>query len=369
METANWPSPNLTVRGAGRILLLILDQAISRAVERRRSARYAARRRALVSRAISFAAAIFLVLALAAGFAWGKGWISKQTDAPAGQPATPAQRAEARQLLDRAIEARHAELSNEAMRLAMEAKSIDPDVPGADLFAAEMALREGNSQVAEAAARQALKQTQCAADAQLILALNAWMLRGQTGLDSAGAASQQLLAEAAEAELSNGAVRFFAGDLQRATGRTAEAHRSLLGGLYRQEVWHSAALLTAKLALTVDEADGAGGAALLVVGKESEKFGTVAAALGRSSNAGVDTGAADAARAIFTRKHLDRLAGDPVLSASAAAKQEPGVFLPFGELTPPTVEGEPAHLMPWEREENALDSKQFQLPGNPLGSR
>ena len=345
-----------------------MDQAISRAVERRRSARYAARRRARVSRAISFAVAIFLVLALAAGFAWGKGWISKQTDAPAGQPATPAQRAEARQLLDRAIEARHAELSNEAMRLAMEARSIDPDVPGADLFAAEMALREGNAEVAEAAARLALEKMQYAADAQLILALNAWMLRGMSGVDSAGAASQQLLTEAAETELSNGAVRFFAGDLQRATGRTAEAHRSLLGGLYRQEVWHSAALLTAKLALTVDEADGAGGAALLVVGEESEKFGTVAAALGRSSNAGVDTGAADAARATFARKHLEQLSDDPALAALAGAKHAPGDFLPFGELAPPTIESEPAYVMPWEREGKTLDSKQFQLPSDPLGN-
>ncbi len=369
MGTSNLGAPGLTLCGVGRIFLFILDQAIGRVVERRRSARYAARRRARLVRAISGAAAFLLVLAFAAGFAWGKGWWRKEADAVSGTAVTPAQRAEARKLLDRAIEARHAELSNEAMRLAMEARSIDPDLPGADLFAAEMALREGNAEVTEAAARQALKKEQYAADAQLILALNAWMLRGMSGVDSAGAASQQLLAEAAEAQLSNGAVRFFAGDLQRATGRSSDAHRSLLGGLYRQEIWHSAALLAAKLALTVDQAGGAGGAALVIVGEESEKFGTIAAALGRSPNAGAGTAAADALSATFTRKHLDQLVGDPALPALAQIIQEPGDFLPFGEVAPPTIEGEPAYLMPWEREAKTLDSKQFQLPSDPLGSR
>ena len=302
---------------------------------------------------------LFFLLALAGGFAWGKGWGTKQADAAPRETPDPARRAEARQLLERAVEARHADLTNEAMRLAVQAKSTDAAVPGADLFAAEMALREGNAQIAEAAAREALKQDQYAADAALILALNAWMLRGQPGGGSAGATSQQLLAEAADAELSNGAVRFFAGDLQRATGRPSEAHRSLLGGLYRQQPWHSAALLAAKLALIVEQADGADGAALFDVGNESEKFGTIAAALARSQKMGADATAANAVHATFTRKHFEVLADDPALHILSPDEQEPENFLPHGEVAPPALEREPAYLMPWDREVKALGIRNF----------
>jgi hypothetical protein len=352
------------------ILVLAVDQTIAKAVERRRSKRYAARRRARLARLFLGVSALLLVLALVAGFLWGRGWWHQEPEIVPRDVATLAQRVEARQLLDRAIEARHAELSLEAKRLAMQARSIDPDLAAADLFVAEMALGEGNADITEAAARRALtNDRQYAADAHLILALNAWMLRGMSGVDSAAAASQQMLAEAAEVELSNGAVRFFAGDLQRSTGQSPEAHRSLLGALYRQEVWHSAALLTAKLALTVDQADGAGGATLTVASEESEKFGTIAVALGRSLHAGVDTAAADAARACFTRKHLDRLAADPALRALAVARPEPGDFLPFGEVAPPAVHTEAVPIMPWDREAKALDNRQFQLPIDPLGNR
>lgn len=345
-----------------------MDAASSLRHTRHHSARRAARERVLRTRAALHASAAALAVALAAGFVWGKGWWHTRPEDATREVATPAQRAEALSLLERAIKARQADLINEAMRLAMQAKTADPDVPGADLFAAEMALCEGSTEIAEKAAREALMQEQYAADARLILALNAWTLRGQSGIGSAGADARQLLAEAADAELSNGAVRFFAGDLERAVGRPFEAHLGLLGGLYRQQLWHSAALLSAKLALTVDQAGGAGGAALLDVDEESANFGTVAAALARSQNAAADTAAANEARAAFTRKHFELLVGDTTLAAWATSKQHPGNFLPFGEVAPPAIEKESVYVMPWEQEPKLLDNNQFRLPSNPLSS-
>jgi hypothetical protein len=346
-----------------------LEESDSIRFARYRSTRRAARRRERRTRFAVRAGTFFLVLALAAGFVWGKGWWRTTTEIAPAEAVTPEQRAEARLLLERAVQARHAELTNEAVRLAVEARNIDPDVPGAALFAAEMALRQGDAEIAGAAALEALKQAQYAADARLILALNAWMRRGESGVDAAGSASTQLLSEAANEELSNGAVRFFAGDLQRAIGRSGEAHRSLLGGLYRQETWHSAALLTAKLALSIDQAGGAGSAALLDVGEESEVFGTTAAALGRAQSEEAETtAAATAVRGAFARKHLEILASEPTLVAASPGREQTP-FVPFGEIAPPSVEAQPVFLMPWEEEPKALDSNQFQLPRDSLGNQ
>jgi tetratricopeptide (TPR) repeat protein len=284
--------------------------------------------------------ALLFLLSLAAGFSRGKDWSQATTESAAIESVTEEQRAAARVLLERAVQARHAELNDEALRLAVEARNIDPDVPGAALLAAEMALSQGDTEIAVAAAKEALEQAQYAADALLILALNAWRMRGQSGVDAADAASTQLLTGAADAELSNGAVRFFAGDLQRAIGRPDEAHRSLLGGLYRQEPWQSAALLTAKLALSIDQAGGAGSAALLDVGEEAEVFGASATALGRAQRESVDR-ARSAVCGIFTHKHLEILARDPLLTAALVRDQKKPPFLPFGEISVPAIEDKP----------------------------
>ena len=347
-----------------------MEESDSIRFARYRSTRRAARRRERRTRFAVRAGTLFLVLALAAGFAWGKGWWRTTTEIAPAEVVTPEQRAEARLLLERAVQARHAELTNEAVRLAVEARNIDPDVPGAALFAAEMALRQGDAEIAGAAAKEALKQPQYAADARLILALNAWRLRGQTGTDAAEAVATSLLVEAADEELSNSAVRFFAGDLQRAIGRTAEAHRSSLGALYRQQVWQSAAVLVAKLAVSADEAGLGGGAIILDLGEKSEPFADAAVALGRAQREQVDMASAvDVLRATFGLKHLAILSRDRALLSAASLEQEEGVFLPFGEIIPPTLEVEPDYLMPWEQEAKTLDNNQFQLPRDSLGNQ
>lgn len=343
--TANWYPTDLTGCRVRRILPSALDQALARSVKRRRSARRAARRRARLARVALAASVFFLVVAFFAGLVWGQGRWRKGAEAVSRNAVAPAQRAQARLLLDRAVEARHADLPGDAMRLAMEGKNIDPDLPGVDLFAAEMALRQNNPNVAEAAARRALQQLEGVADAKLILAVNAWMLRGQSGVDSAGATSQQLLAEAGDAELSNASVRFFAGDLQRATGRPSEAHRSLLGGLYRQEPWHSAAVLGAKLALAVDQAGGLGGEVLSGSGEESATFGKIAEELARARREDKG-GLVEALWASLTGKQIEILSRDPALPALALAIQDSGVFLPFGEVESPTNGAKTSHMRP-----------------------
>lgn len=312
-----------------------------------RQSRRAQRRQKVRRLALVAVVSLITLWAFGAGYLW---WQLKAKSAAAETPTEqtdPKQRAQALELLDRAVEARHAELDNEAVRLAVQARTLDPDVPGADLFAAEMALRQNNTGMAEAAAREALEQRQYTADAQVILALSGWMLRGQAGADTAGASSLQLLAEAADAELSNVAVRFFAGDLQRAVGRPSEAHQSLLRGLHRQQPWDSFALLVAKLALAIDEAGPRGSsAALLAAGDQADFFASTAIDL-RSTGRGSALGAVDP-RAFFSAKQLACLALDPALASVAGLSSEKGSvpFLPFAEVTPSEIAPKVSAPMP-----------------------
>jgi hypothetical protein len=255
---------------------------------------------------------LLLVLALvAAVVAFGAGFMAQRVAssravaaAPVAPRPAPAEQAAARNLLDRAVQARQAESDEEAVRLAAEAKRLDPGLPGLALFAAEMAVRQGQAEAAAVAAEEALAQGRYESDARLILALSAWMLRGQTGTEAAGRTATQLLAEAADAELSNGVSRFFAGDLLRAIGQPDAAHRSLLAALHRHEAWHSSALLEAKIAALTGE-----------TGPESA-----------------------AARAIFTPRHLALLARDPAFAGSLPTSPgEP--FVPFSQTAPPEPAG------------------------------
>lgn len=333
-----------------------MDHTASTRFARHRSARHGARRRERRARAAWQVAAVFLLLALAGGFVTGNSWWRVRSKAASTEAVTSAQRAKARLLLDRAVQARHAGSADEALRLASEARTAEPGVPGAALFAAEMALRRGEPEIAGAVASGSLGEAQYAADARLILAISGWMLRSQTGSEAAGASATQLLAEAAEEELSNGAVRFFAGDLQRAVGRPAEAHRSLLGGLYRQHAWQSAAVLAAKIALSRDEVAAYGGGAQLDVDEEPGFFGAAATALVRAIRGEAESAfAAHGVCLIFTRKHLAILAHDPALVE--VLRIEDGIFLPFGEIAPPTVEPESIHFMPWDQESKVLNNK------------
>ena len=340
---------------------------ISNAVPNRAAARAVRRRRRIRRR--KRAAAAFCVLALAAGLVWGKGWWRTSAETASVQTVMPEQRAEALRLLDQAVTARYAGEAYAAVRLAGEARQADSSVPGLDMLLAEMALEQGDTRSADAAAQQAIQQSPYAADARIVLALNCWMLREQMGTEAAGTAATQRLAEAAAEELSDGAVRFFAGDVQRATGRPGEAHRSALEGLHRQQVWHSSALLSAHLAIALDEADPYA-VALLDLDDESEVFGRTAAAFGRARREGNDTDPAMAAvRAIFTQKHLDLLSRSPALTVAALGEGKKLFVLPFGEIPPPVSAAKSNILMPWDQAFKTLPDNDLKLPREPMGNQ
>jgi len=315
---------------------------------------------------------LLILWALGAGFLW-QTWKAKIAATKQSAPQTNAeQRVEARALLDRAVTARFGELTNEAMRLASEARRIDPNLPSAALFFAELSLRGGKTDNAEAAAKEALRREAHAANARLLLALNAWMLRGQTGTESAGKTAVQLLAEASEAELANNHVRFFAGDLLRAIGRPGEAHLSLLGSLYRQAPWDSSTLLLAKLWLALEEAGPSeeSGTAL-ATGPEGALYGAAAARLQRAFRGGdVTISAFDGLQTLFTAKQTAVLLSDSAMGAVPLIyTQNPDrLFPPFTRIDPPTRQIGSAAAQAWEDNASGPERRHRQLPeGVQLG--
>lgn len=310
-------------------------------------------------------------------WAFGAGYLWQQLrakSAAAGtmtQQTNPEQRAQALELLDRAVAARHEELTNEASRLASDAQRLDPGVPGAALFLAEISLSAGDAEGVNAAAQKALAQEIYAADARLLLALVAWMLRGRTSAEEAGASSTQLLSEASDAELANSQVRFFAGDVLRAIGRNAEAHASLIGSLHRQGPWDSAALLAAKLWLALEESgpDARSGAAL-ATGREGEIYGAKAVQIKRAIREQADAvRSVSSLQSVFTAKQVAELSSDPALTGDVMAAARPvGEQLSLPSLRA-NLSTDKVGALPGEVRQqgiNALDSKHFQLPeGTP----
>jgi hypothetical protein len=314
---------------------------------------------------------VLVILAFAAGLVWQKVRLQRQADDGAADAIGPVQRVRALGLLDSAVEAKNGQLWSEAARLAVEARQTDPTAPGVDIFLGELALEQGDTDTVGSAAQAALQRDPASASAKLLLALKAWMLRGQTGSTEAGAVATQMLQEAAADEMSNGAVRFFAGDFLRAIGRSAEAHANLLGGLHRQHPWHSAAMIAAKLQLAVHDAGPSaslGSAAF--AGPEVERFGLSAGAFLRAARGTGDAaGAASALRRIFTAKQIALLFSDPALAKQPAALVGPSLELsvPFGGLAPPADQDRAAPpVMPWEREAGDLDAQKFPLPAGLL---
>lgn len=338
----------------------------------RRSRR--ARRSPKMRRLAWVAVALLITLwAFGGGYLWRQLRTKSAAAGKTTEQAVPEQRAQALELLDRAVTARHGELTNEAVRLALDAQRLDADVPGAALFLAEMSLRAGDAEGLNAAANEALTQENSSADAQLLLALSAWMLRGQRGSEDAGRASTQLLAEAAEAELANNQVRFFAGDLLRAIGQPAEAHANLLGSLFRQAPWDSTALLVAKLWLALEEAgpDVQAGAAdrsgvALDTGPEGEIYGAAAVRLKELLDRGTGTAASlDELRTVLTAKQASLLLGDPAMGAAgtAANKGDRGLLPPFAKAVS-AVEAEEEEMSPEAPRENPGRDRLFPLPEN-----
>jgi hypothetical protein len=247
-------APGLTVRGAGKILLRTVDQAITRAVERRRSARYAARRRQRLGRALFWISAVFVGLAFAGGFIWRSGWLRPPAveAAPVAVPAE--QRAGAYQLLDEAVRARHEERAQGALNAATRARNLDPDVPGLDFFVAEVAWQNRDAMLVRHAAGESLRRGHNVSGSKLLLALVKWSTRNVDDSQVVGASVVEMLSEVAGESPSDSAAYFFHGEVSRLLGDGAAAHRQLLGALHRQVPWTSATLLSTKEQLVAAEA-------------------------------------------------------------------------------------------------------------------
>jgi hypothetical protein len=247
-------APCLTLGAPGGILRDTLDQTIARAFERHRSARHAARRRQRLVHAVLWAGAMLVVLAFVGGFAWRSGWLRKPAVEGAPVVVGSAERAEAYRLFDEAVRARHEERLQGAFNAINEARRLDPDLPGLDLFVGEIAWEKREVATVQRAARESLRRGHNESASKLLLALEKWMSRSAQDTVTVGASVRELLAEAAEASPSNTAALFFHGELSRLLGDGAMAHRALLGALRRQTPWSSTALLATKWQLAAAEA-------------------------------------------------------------------------------------------------------------------
>lgn len=316
-----------------------MPAAIRPSMPKRRPSGRRRRPFALRGSTLAWLAVICMALAFAAGIAWQRTAATRAKNAVATGP-TPEEQATARRLLDSAISARHADQTDEALRLAREAREADPMTPGAATFIAEVALRQGKTDEVDIAAREAIRQGRYVADAKLLLALNRWMGRTQSGAVDARAAATQLLEEATAEELSNGTARFFAGDLQRAVGRPGEAHRSLLGGLHRQEPWHSAALLSAKMRLAAEEAGPRADPNVPALSAGADAFGGAVYDMHRALQGGDEAAIAPSRARLqgaFTTWQLGVLARDPAFASLELVTAGEGAAVPFAAIPPPAV--------------------------------
>lgn len=351
----------LTPSGLPRIFTL-LQQSFPSALARRRSARVGARRRRRLASAFFWTSTVLILLAFGSGFIWQKDWLFIRSDIATPLATSATQRAEALTWLERAIKARHSQLWTEASRLTLEARKADSTTPGVDILIGELALEQNEPELVGSAARAALQRNPACASAKLLLALHAWILGGQNGGGEAGAAPALLLKEAATDELSNGAVRFFAGDFLRTIGRPAEAHTNMLGSLYRQHAWHSAAVIVAKLCLAFEEA-GAGALAkpslILLGGAEGESIGALSVALHHAVRSSGDISSAGSAlMSVLTLKQLSMLISDPALSSAFPKHSEliSGFFIPFSEVAQSTEKVRNSSKVLWIKESKLFEN-------------
>ena len=230
-----------------------------RATPTHRQSRRALRRRQL-RRYLFWAVSLVLVTnAFVGGFIWQR--VRSERPAPA-QPvfksASEAQQALARRSLDEAVRARFEERPLATMNALAEARRADPDMPGLDVLAGEIALQRRDTDALHRASVNASRPGDNEASGKLLAALGAWLRRGELGVDRAGPQARQLLLEAAESSPSEAAVHFFHCELSRQLGEGSAAHAYLLSALRRQFPWKSSALLRVKMQLAAAEASEAG---------------------------------------------------------------------------------------------------------------
>lgn len=286
-------------------------------------------------RLVWIAIAIFLAAAFGAGFLLKTVAAARRDAARGTAPASAESRAEALRLMDDAMRAKYDGRSDDALAAVRGAREADPDIPGADVVMAELALEAKQPGALRLAAEEALRRGQNPAEARLLLALERWMTRG-AGPRSAEAvvAAKQLMAEASDAGLSNMTVMFFRGDIEHYGGNESEAWRFLLGALHRQQPWLSSAILAAKMRLAADEAGGMPDAAL-----PPSAAGDALAAVRRAAHSGSDLRAPLAAlRGVVTAWQMRNLLSDQALDgrdvpdAIRRIKNTPLKELPGGSL-------------------------------------
>jgi len=300
-----------------------------------RSDQRAARQR---GRALAIGASTLLILAAFFGGLTWKKWMTKPTAVrpqAATQVATAQQQADALRLMDEAVKAKYEERYDDALRAVSDARHADPQVHSADYISGEIALQRGESDDVASAAQESIRRSENTANAKLLLALDAWISRGQPERAAqAGAIATQMLEEASTEDLSSGEVRFFLGDLQRLLGQPALAHRSLLAGAARLSPWSSGQVILAKMQLTADEV----GATSSPIEIPVTAGNRAVLGLRIASHTGQDPQAAlDEVVACFTTRQASALLAD----ASFASLSESSRKTVLDNLSKPLPGGEP----------------------------
>ncbi len=203
--------------------------------------------------------AVLLILSsFVASFFWHRLQLRRLAAASDILPATEEQRASALRSLDEAVRARYEERMDDAMAQLAMAQQTDPQLPGLELLAGEIALQQRDTDALSRASANASQRGGSEAPAKLLAALGVWLRRGELGVERAGPQAKQLLLEAAESSPSDASVHFFHGELSRQLGEGSAAHAYLLSALTRQSPWKSSALLRVKMQLAAAEASEAG---------------------------------------------------------------------------------------------------------------
>ena len=202
--------------------------------------------------------ALVVLSSFVASFFWHRLQLRRLAAASDILPATEEQRASALRSLDEAVRARYEERMDDAMAQLAMAQQTDPQLPGLELLAGEIALQQRDTDALSRASANASQRGGSEAPAKLLAALGVWLRRGELGVERAGPQAKQLLLEAAESSPSDASVHFFHGELSRQLGEGSAAHAYLLSALRRQCPWKSSALLRVKMQLAAAEASEAG---------------------------------------------------------------------------------------------------------------
>ena len=202
--------------------------------------------------------ALIILSSFLASFFWHRlqfRWLAAASDI---SPATEEQRASALRSLDEAVRARYEERMDDAIAQLAMAQQADPQLPGLELLAGEIAVQQRDTDALSRASANASQRGDSEAPAKLLAALGVWLRRSELGVERAGPQAKQLLLEAAESSPSDASVHFFHGELSRQLGEGSAAHAYLLSALRRQSPWTSSALLRVKMQLAAAEAFEAG---------------------------------------------------------------------------------------------------------------